>query len=391
MLNSGIAADATGSAVGRYVVLLAAASSVFLRSRPAVSHSVGYVLLFGAFAVLHSIFFSPAADVSVLKAVSWTLAFSTILTAWSELGAQESNILEKEIFGSLILLMVVSLPLLVTPLGYMRNGTGFQGVLNHPQAFGPTMALLGVWTMSRWLTGTGKRVWLYLALAVGCIGLVVSSEARTAGFAMVLGIILATITVVLLSECPLRESLPNLGSYRMFIVIIVTSLCAVFAGQEISDRYTDYLAKRGKVNVESLADAYQKSRGGLAQGMWMNIQNDPVVGIGFGIASDPSSMKIIREPLFGLPVSAVIEKGILPLAVWEELGLIGLGLFVGLVLLFLRRGIKAGLGALSVGMTAFLLNLGESTFFSPGGMGLLSLILFGWVVSSARHQFVQRC
>lgn len=40
---------------------------------------------------------------------------------------------------------LLSLPLLVHPLGYLRNGTGFQVILNHPQVFGPTMALLCAW------------------------------------------------------------------------------------------------------------------------------------------------------------------------------------------------------------------------------------------------------
>jgi hypothetical protein len=36
---------------------------------------------------------------------------------------------------------LVSLPLIFMPLGYVRNGRGFQGILNHPQALGVFLAL----------------------------------------------------------------------------------------------------------------------------------------------------------------------------------------------------------------------------------------------------------
>ena len=386
MLSPGIGAEATGGAVGRYVVLTAAAMSVFFRGRPIVEPVIFYVLLFGLFATVHSALFSPMIDVSLLKAVSWTVALTTILVAWSRLCVIQRQVLERQIFGGLILLMLVSLPLLASSLGYIRNGSGFQGVLNHPQVFGSTMALLGAWAAGQAFGGERSRILGYWALFVVCLILVVLSEARTAGLSMVLGIVIAVFVVMPLSGRSMKAVMPNLSSWRMPVIGYVLLLSTMVGGQQLADQFSGFVTKSGRADVSSLADAYELSRGELARVMWENIKHDPFIGIGFGIASYPFLMIVERDSLLGLPISASIEKGILPLAVWEELGLLGLGLVVGWVILLLRRGAKAGVAPLAVGVTALLLNLGESTFFSPGGMGLLSLILFGWILFGGRDR-----
>jgi len=210
MLNPGIAAEATQGSVGRYAVLLAASASVFLRSwqfhnsikvRPATLAT----LLLGLFFVGHSWFFSPMVDVSVLKAVSWTLTMSTLIAAWAGLAVGEREALARYIFGGLIVVMLVSLPLLPLQVGYLRNGNGFQGVLNHPQAFGPTMALLGAWAAGH-LFGVKRPPWLHVVLVGICLVLVILSETRTAGLALLLGVGLA---VFLILSCNLSNTINN--------------------------------------------------------------------------------------------------------------------------------------------------------------------------------------
>src|SRR5690606_22400808 len=156
MFNPGIAAEATAASAVRDVVLLSAATSVLVRSRALrenlrAGRVTTMTLLLGLFFVVHAVLFSPVVDVSVLKAVSWTLAMATLIAAWTGLNEEGRAALADRIFGGLTLLMIVSLPLLTLPVGYLRNGTGFQGVLNHPQAFGPAMALLGAWAAGRML------------------------------------------------------------------------------------------------------------------------------------------------------------------------------------------------------------------------------------------------
>lgn len=389
MLSPGIGAEAPGGSVGRYVVLVAAASSVLARSRmfhdgARVRRITMITALLGVFFVVHALLFSLVVDVSVLKAVSWTLATATLFAAWASLEAEERSLLSRQIFGGLVVLMVVSLPLLALPVGYLVNGTGFQGVLNHPQVFGSTMALLGAWAASRTL-GRRQPPWSAVALASSCLALVLLSEARTAGFALVLGVGCAAVLAPIVPGRSARAVLPGLRSKRVYLVGGAVLVGVVLAGPRLEGVVTNFISKSGRAGVSSLFAAYDRSRGEMTEAMWSNIQKKPFQGIGFGIALDPTSMDIKRDPVFGLPTGASIEKGVLPLAVLEEVGIIGFAAVAAWVLFILRRSSTGGISPFAVVLTALLLNMGESTLFSPGGMGLLPLVLIGWAFACGQN------
>ncbi|AWB33031.1 hypothetical protein [Orrella marina] len=389
MLSPGIAAPATLASVGRYAVIFGAALSVLARSgmlsgRFYVSTPVAAILGMGILLIFHSTVVSPMPDVSILKIVSWTLVFATLVSAWQQLSWEERDNLSRQIFSGLIVIMVVSLPLLVLPLGYLRNGSGFQGILNHPQALGPTMALLGTWAGSQ-LFAQRKPSWFSIALVAISLLLVLLSEARTAGLAMVLGVSVAVLSAPVLAGKPLRVLMPGLRSKRIWTVLTATFIVAVAFAPRIINAVEHYITKSGRAGeVQSLLEAYDRSRGGLIDEMWVNITQHPLTGIGFGIASNPQEMFVERDPVLGLPVSASIEKGVLPVAILEELG-VPLAILVALLFwALLRRGARNGVTPLAVTTTVLLLNMGESTFFSPGGLGLLPLVLIGWAATQSR-------
>lgn len=388
MLSPGVAVEVPLGSVGRYAVIFGAALSIFLRSgvlrgRPYISPIVAFTCGLGVLLTLHSIFVSPISDVSILKAVSWTLVLATLMSAWQGLSNQERARLASQIFGGLIAMMLISLPLLVLPLGYLRNGSGFQGILNHPQAFGPTMALLGTWAASQ-LFAQQRPSWPSIGLVGAALVLVVLSEARTAGLAMVLGTAVAVATAPVLSGVPLRLVMPGLRSKRVWSVLGAAFMVAIAFAPRLSGVVEHYLTKSGRAGeVQSVLEAYDDSRGGLIDEMWQNITEHPIAGIGFGIGSDPSEMEIERDPVFGLPVSASIEKGVLPIAIVEELGIIATFVVALWFWTLVRRAARGGVTPLAVTTTVLLLNMGESTFFSPGGMGLLSLVLICWAATAS--------
>ena len=369
--------------MGRFAIIGAAAVSVLSRSgllgkNPQIGLMTVATLLLGLLLVGHSLAVSPIADVSILKAISWTLATTTLLAAWGALKETDRAALTNQIFNGLILVLVCSLPLLVLPQGYSRNATGFQGVLGHPQAFGPTMALLGVWAAAGML-GDSRPPWWRVLLTGACLVLIVLSEARTAGLGMVLGLAMAVVLVPVLSRQRIRVMLPGLRSRRLYVVAAGAVLGGLLAGAVLTERIGSFIDKRG--GGGSLLDSYQTSRGALMETMLDNIKANPWQGIGFGIASYPDEMIIERDPVFGLPSGAPVEKGVLPYQVAEEVGLMGL-VFVLLWLgMAIKRASRGTVTSLGMALTVLLLNMGESTFFSPGGMGLLPLILFTWAVS----------
>ena len=78
---------------------------------------------------------------------------------------------------------------------------------------------------------------------------------------------------------------------------------------------------------------------------------------------------------FGIPMSAPVEKGVLILALFHELGLIGFILFaITFISIFVR--ISFGIVEFMIVSLIFFINLYESTFFSASGVGLITLLLF---------------
>jgi hypothetical protein len=389
MLSPGIAAEAPGASIGRYAVLVAAAASVLARSKVfddamRVRRGTMITVLLGLFFIVHALLFSPIVDVSVLKSVSWTLAMATLIAAWLGLRDEERSAVADNIYIGLVVLMIVSFPLLALPVGYLANQTGFQGVLSHPQAFGSTMALLGAWAASGML-GKRQPPWSAVALVGACLVLVLLSEARTAGFALVLGVGTAAVLAPSVSGRSARAVLPGLRSKRVYLVGGAVLAGVVLAGARLESVVTGFISKSDRAGVYSLSEAYERSRGKLVENMWANIRGNPIQGIGFGVASDPTSMYIRRDPVFGLPSSAPIEKGVLPFAVLEEVGVIGFAAVGAWVLFLLRRCSVGGISPVAVVLTALFLNMGESTLFSPGGMGLLSLVLIGWAFACGQN------
>ena len=140
--------------------------------------------------------------------------------------------------------------------------------------------------------------------------------------------------------------------------------------------------KYGEREDVSLLEQGMSTRQGLIDIMSENISRYPLSGIGFGVGSTPEKRQnIVRDPYLGLPLMATVEKGVLPIVILEEFG-IPLGvlvyLWLGLLMLCASRG---GIVPFAVVMTSMLANLAESSFFSPGGVGLLAIILTGWAVT----------
>lgn len=388
MLSPGIAPEASLAAVGRYAVLAGAAGSILLRAGKTVSSSgvpIGKLVLLTVFLgigiVVHALLFSAVPDVSMLKGISWTVAVATLLSAWSGLRGEARQRLERQIFGGLMLVLLISLPLVFTGLGYLRNGTGFQGVLAHPQAFGPAIALLAAWLASR-IVSEPQPPWRLVGIFVIALVAILFSEARTAGLGLAMGLIVAAFAGRILARRRIRDYLPGLRSRRVQFVMGVGLLLVIAAGPFIGDRLGAYVAKRsGSSNV---LDAYDQSRGNKVDVMWQNIREHPLRGIGFGVASDPFNMEVARDPLLGLPTGASVEKGVVYLAAWEELGLLGFLVVMGWLWLLVRRAARGGMTPLAVCLTAFAMNFGEATLFSPSGMGMLTLILVTWAATSQR-------
>ncbi|MGJ7546065.1 hypothetical protein [Variovorax sp. LT1R16] len=370
--------EGSGGGAWRYFVILAAVVSTLIRERRADTGQASKLMVstavFALFILLHSIFFSPQLDVSVLKLMSWAAVVLVLLSAWGGMSAERRQKTFAALEQSLAALMLFSLPLLALPeAGYRVNGQGFQGVLNHPQAFGPIAALACVISATK-ILGNSNFQWSSVLFFILSLMLVFLSEARTAGLAMVLGIVAAVGVFSIVGKGALAKQFSGLGNGKGYILLAGGGLVLILTGPLIASKAADFVLKRG--DSTSFLDAADASRGALVQKMLTNIQTNPWAGIGFGIASDVESMEVIRDPVFNLPVSAIVEKGVMPIAVLEELGVFGaLTAFFWLAIM-LMAAVKNGVPAVALFLTIVFLNLGEATFFSVGGTGLVLLVFF---------------
>lgn len=386
MINPGVAPDPALDAVGRYAVLFAAALSAYMQShltgvRRGMVPLVLLTLLLGLFIVAHAVLFSAIPDVSVLKAISWTMAMVTCLSAWSGMSPPQQRELTDQFFWALVVLMVASLPLLQSSAGFRRNGTGFQGLLNHPQASGATMALLFAWATARLLAET-RPPWVLIGVAGLSLVSVFLSEARTGGVAAILGVGFALLFGPSSAGRSMLSMAPGLRSPRVWALALLVVVGALMMSGAIFDYVQFYITKSGRAGASNLWDAFEISRGRQMDAMLANVSDSLWTGIGFGIHSEPELMVVSRDPAFGLPLGAAIEKGVAPLMVLEELGLFGAGLVLVWILLLVRGAARGGLAPFAVATTVVFINFGEATLFSPGGFGLLTIVLLGWAYSA---------
>ncbi|MFN3218415.1 MAG: hypothetical protein ACE367_18125 [Acidimicrobiales bacterium] len=391
-LNTDLVPETDG--VLRHVVVFAAlvGASRFTAQRSSGSANGLQALLFNLMMgglVLHSLLLSTVPELSLLRLASWAAAFMSIATALSAMSEIEVRKVEKFIFGMLTMVALLSVPLLGSSAGVQVNGTGFQGLLNHPQVFGVTMALLCSLIVGVVFAGS-DRTSLLVVLGVVSVYLMIQSEARTSALALLVGIMAAASSSTF-APTGLRGRTAKRSKRRVILLLgLLVSLIAVgaFTGS-LRGPVDSFIEKSGRAEVDGISDAFAQSRGDLIDGMIRNIREDPLAGIGFGVPSSPDEVEIARDPIFNLPVGAPTEKGVLPVMIVEEVGVpLSVFIFIWLLSLLAIAG-RNGPAQLAVCLTVIAANLGEAMLFSPGGNGMLAILLIVWASrsgSSSRHR-----
>ncbi len=376
-LNPGIYSLSSSGEALRWGVLLASFVSVFLRfvllKKIRFPRTWWWLLGFVLVATGLSFFTSYAFDVSLFKIITFFMGTSTILLG-SHMTSDSSEYWKSWFLAIFLIVAMLGFPLLFNPMGYFRNGRGFQGLLNHPQAYGVFLGPLCAWLLFL-LVGKERRGiswWVFLGLSFVSL---VATQSRTGMLCFVLSPLIVIFLKLLKGDIPfsiLRRGM----KYLSFFFILLIPIAYVFRDSIVTS-VNEFAFKR--TAYENIEDAFYASRGFLVSRSLQNFIDNPVLGIGFGVASDPSTFIIRRDTLTGLPVGASIEKGMLVVAILEELGLVGASIFIILLYSLLsptfRRGVNLSSATLSV--AAFLINFGESVFFSFGGMGTWMWLLIG--------------
>lgn len=383
-LNTDMFPYASLADLARYLVVLAAFISVFGRDligrQSRIDRVSTTVLMFSSFALLHSLLFSLFPTVSFLKVVVWTLAILTSVRAWSTINNTTRDRVERRVYFALCLIVLFSLLSTINPNAYLPRTSLLRGVLNHSQALGSVAVIVAVWSFMR-VTREVRPSWTDLCIFSIATLTIMSSGTRTALITLVLTVfIVGIMALIKIGRVNLR-ALIGIRSWRFSLFALMSVLLLAFQ----FDVIRDVLTKSTGTNA-NLVQLYELSRGGLIGEMWTNISSDPFIGLGFGIASNPAEMNVSYAG--GIPIGAVVEKGVTLLAVWEELGILGFILFLSLLVVVFFRSINAETERVAVLIAILLINFGEASLMSAGGIGLVQIVLLGWIVSSGRTMSV---
>jgi len=368
----------------RWIIIGVAGAGVHLRAKWRQPAPYGRILLtvdlFALFSAVGSLIVSYAPVISLLKLGVLWLAIRTVVIA--SVAARDSDQELREWFAAFGKVVILgSVPLLLFTVGFLKNGRGFQGLLNHPQAFGVFLAPWVAFFVGEALQGYHKRrraiLWLFVVTV-----LLISTGARTGA----LGALVGTAAVVLTHFAGRHPVMVSPRS-RQTMVITVTALALVASlgvlfipGSE--DLPTESITWR-KSYEGTVWEGFQASRGALIERSLAGFSASPYIGVGFGLHGTLYDSWEVTY-VFGFPVGAPLEKGFAITALLEETGLVGLILFLTLLWALLKTIARsADPSIMGITVAALATNFGESTLLSAGGMGLYVWLLIGLALSQS--------
>jgi O-antigen ligase len=361
------------------VVLIAAVVRVLPTMKGSDVRLVWPVWLFGIVLAITSAIVSPAVGVSLMKDITFTLAASVVLVAVN--GTPPAQLQKLQTWLITVCLTVIALSALTLakpPLGAGLNG-GLQGLLGQPQALGIFIAPFAAWSAAGVLLMRSRTSWIEVLIAVATVVLVFLTRARTAALATGLAIAL-----VLLTRFLARRSGPQakLGRPLLLLALVGVGVTTyAFATGKLNTVLLDFVYKDQRHG--NLGDAFLDTRGGVF-GQWQNFLTSPAIGHGFGVYADGSFPSGVVE-VYGIPISAPIEKGFLPTAILEEGGVLGALLLLLLIAwLTMYAWRNTDLRWRAMFFACLCVNFGECVFLAPGGIGMIDWICLAVALSGYR-------
>lgn len=377
-INPGMVDEAPLGAGARFLVIAAAmVAAVFRGVRHKVGDHVsiatGTTAAVAGLVIVHSATFSLFPGLSIFKAAFWGVVSLTLVSTIRGMSEEEVGRLHRSLLIFFALILVASLAVMPLPEARLRNGVGLQGVLNHPQMFGVFCALAGAYLFGTAIA-SARPSWLALGLVALALQGVLESGARTGGFALLLAFAGVIGLAVIRPAAFFRLTVPGLFSGRFAVLAAVTLVGAVVNSDAVQQTTDQFVRKNSR--ADQATAAYDASRGFVIQEMLDNIERRPAQGIGLGVQSSAHLIDIEIDETTGLPLSAPVEKGVMWIALFEELGLLVGAILFGWILWAIARSIHAGAAVATASIAFFFTNFAEATFFSPGGTGMLGLIIF---------------
>ena len=243
----------------------------------------------------------------------------------------------------------------------------FCGVTRQSQSFAILAGMVLAWLVADMLFIEKRFTKLHLVLIGVGIPLLYLSKSRAGLLSLMVGILMVAVWL------PNRIMLPPMvkrhlktGVYAMLVLGFIGAIVSEMS----SDSISQWLRKVEDVDEDrrSLSEAVTSSRQGLMEESMRDFKRNPMFGSGFQVA-EYTAEQVARSGS-GLVISAPIEKGVLPIMVLGETGVVGAIVFAIFLISFYTTSCNRRLYVTAALFTVLLAtNMGEATFFSPGGSG----------------------
>jgi hypothetical protein len=363
----------------RWVVLFAAAARTLwdgvITGMP-VPRAFWWLATLVVTLVLFAVTVSWLPTVSLFKSVSFFLGVGTALVALHRT-RHLADYWQSLLLTLSVFVILGSIPLYYLKVyGFARNGVGFQGLLTHPQTYGPITAVL-----TAYVTGLvvfdRKRSWILLLTMMAGWGGVYYSQSRTGMLALVLSGVLVGGLALFKPRTWLPRFRQAMTLPTLTVGVLALGAFGVLYGPRLSEGLVSFLLKDEA--AQDITSALEESRSVLVERSMENFRAAPLTGIGLGVPSDLENATIEYGPL-GVPISASVEKGFQPAAVLEETGIVGAALLVLFLIVLLAPVVRRGTMPLAwMTFAVLLVNMGEAILFAIGGNGLFVWILLSMV------------
>ena len=314
-------------------------------------------------------FNSQVMSVSILKVFGFSLMSLSCLLVFDSISRIPST---NYIINAYVLVVtIVSLISFVFGFAY-QTGSFFDGAFDDSQVAGPIYMVLMLWIVYQYLIEKKKNRRL-LFLAGVFLLFVYFSHSRNSLLSFGLGAVI-TYFLSTLNNIPIPNQRRFWGMIGSVFFLFILGFATDPKGFTLAA--LEYIQKGDEST--NTTELFQQTRGELIEASMDNFYQNPITGIGFGVATDYQNF---RERVQGaLPTSASVEKGFLPSAVLEEQGLIG-AVFLLIIIVHVTKTLirKRSFMLLWLFFSTLFINIGEAALYSMGPLGLFMWIMIAYV------------
>jgi hypothetical protein len=380
-LNPGLVGQQLFHAPFKWLLVLTGAGRLFLEMVGRRKGAPGWLVALAGFCLIAGVLAmktSPDWQLSLFKLTAFAAGVVATLGWYPNTHGEYEKI--RDWFYTLYgIVVIIGCLLQLSRYGYYLSPTSFQGILNHPQAYGIYTVPMTAFLSSQ-LLGSRTVNKVKLVLVVLSWFQIYSSGCRTAFVAAGLGLLLG-FSAEALRRGSARWSV-GLSALRVGLgVSLVSALVALglLSGLELVQTAVRFVFKSESVESFDIGVLAGRSREKQIRNSLNLIAAYPITGIGFGLTSEEPMTNVERDPFTGLPVSAPTEPGFIHLGILAQVGIVGSAMFALLLFSVFRPILRNGSSPIRVlALTTFCLNFGEMGILSTGGLGLFMWQMFGF-------------